>query len=291
MQALLDSTPAWLDSGLQRSPVLLAHELDNLTNENVVSDALANKKRNPNSILNLLNEIGGEMRPGEVVTIVSPYLFLARHHDRGGELVYDEVRDMLDWLKRYPGSRLEIITNSVLTSDNFFTQAVIDMDTAPRLLLSAELKKQWLSGWRGGDRNPGLVDSDDWRRLIANPQIRIYETGGSDAQTLGGDVPYGKMHAKFMLGDNFGWIGTSNLDYRSRLLNNEMGFFFSNPELRDELRGDADILKQRALLWGTPEWLALRRQVADAGDIKGWATRHQRFIYKALIGLGLVWQF
>ena len=273
-----------------------AHELDNLSNENVVDDALSNKRGNPNSILNLLHEIGGEMSSGEVLTIVSPYLFLARHKDREGRVVYDEVSEILAWLAQYPDTHLEIITNSVLTSDNVFTQAVIDMDTAPRLLLTPELQQAWLSGWRDGDLNLELVDSAAWHKLIANPQIHIYETGGSDAVPLGGAVHYGKMHAKFMIGASFGWVGTSNLDYRSRLLNNEMGFFFTDDSFNEEglladLLRDADELKQQALPWGSPRWLQLRRDVAAAGGIKGTATRNQRFIYKALVGLGLVWQF
>ena len=157
--------------------------------------------------------------------------------------------------------------------------------------LPPELQQAWLSGWDSGDRNPELVDSARWRQLMANPQIRIYETGGSDALALGGNVPYGKMHAKFMLGGNFGWVGTSNLDYRSRLLNNEMGFFFTDASLRADLRADADQLKQHALLWGTPAWLQLRQQVTAAGGSKGWTTRYQRFIYKTIVALGLVWQF
>ena len=291
MQPLMAGMAAWLQADLRDSPVVLAHELDNLSNQNVVDAALSNKRSNPNSILNLLEEIRGGQRPGEVLTIVSPYLFLAQLKDADGNIIYDEVDGLLAWLADYPDTRLEIITNSVLTSDNFFTQSVIDMDTAPRLLLPVELQQAWLSGWDSGDLNPELVSSAHWQQLIANPQIRIYEAGGSDAVALGGSFPYGKMHAKFMLGANFGWVGTSNLDYRSRLLNNEMGFFFSADRLRDDLRQDTERLKQHALLWGTPAWLQLRQDVAAAGGIKGWTTRNQRFIYKALIALGLVWQF
>jgi hypothetical protein len=291
MRKLMQEVPARLDNGLRDSRVLLAHELDNLTNVNVVTEAVANKSRNPNSILNLLDEIAGEVQPGEVVTIVSPYLFLARLTDSDGRIVYDEVENTQQWLDEHGSSRLEIITNSVLTSDNFFAQSVIDMDTAPRLLLTPELQQSWLSGWKSGDLNLELVDSAEWRQLTANPQIRIYETGGSDSVALGGPVHYGKMHAKFLVGNNFGWVGTSNFDYRSRLLNNEMGFFFDDERLCRDLLEDAEVLKHQALLWGSPEWLALRRDVSDAGGIKGFTTRSQRLIYKTLIGLGLVWQF
>ena len=291
MQELMRDVPGWLDTGLRDSRVLLAHELDNLTNVNVVDEANTNKSRNPNSILNLLDEIAGRAQPGEVVTIVSPYLFLARLTDSDGRVVYDEVDNILQWLDEHGNSRLEIITNSVLTSDNFFAQSVIDMDTAPRLLLTPELQQVWLSGWKSGDLNLELVDSAEWGQLTANPQIRIYETGGSDSVTLGGPVHYGKMHAKFLAGKNFGWVGTSNFDYRSRLLNNEMGFFFDDERLCRDLLEDAEVLKRQALRWGSPEWLALRRDVSDAGGIKGFTTRTQRLIYKTLIGLGLVWQF
>ena len=109
---------------------------------------------------------------------------------------------------------------------------------------------------------------------MANPQIRIYATGGSDAVPIGGAVHYGKMHAKFMIGANFGWVGTSNLDYRSRLLNNEMGFFFTDDSFNEEglladLRRDADELKQQALPWGSPQWLQLRRDVCRGGWHQG----------------------
>ena len=50
---------------------------------------------------------------------------------------------MRAWLDEHPGTRLEIVTNSVLTSDNFSSQAIIDMDTAPRLLLDQETRDAW----------------------------------------------------------------------------------------------------------------------------------------------------
>ena len=55
IQGLMTEMPAWMTSGWRSSPVRLAHELDNLSNENVVDDALSNKRSNPNSILNLLD--------------------------------------------------------------------------------------------------------------------------------------------------------------------------------------------------------------------------------------------
>ena len=72
------------------------------------------------------------------VRIVSPYLFLAEYRNRDGELVTDEAEDFRRWLEEHPDTTLEIVTNSVLTSDNFPAQSVIDMETAPRLLLDPD---------------------------------------------------------------------------------------------------------------------------------------------------------
>jgi hypothetical protein len=44
------------------------------------------------------------------------------------------------WLNAHPDNRIEIITNSVLTSDNFMAQSDIDMEMGPRLLLTPELQ-------------------------------------------------------------------------------------------------------------------------------------------------------
>jgi endonuclease/exonuclease/phosphatase family metal-dependent hydrolase len=76
-----------------------------------------------------------------------------------------------------------------------------------------------------------------------------------------------------------------------RLFNNEMGFLFTDPQLRQDLIDATVEIKRQAQRWGSSEWLQLRRNVAEAGGIKGYTTRHQRFIYKVLTGLGLVWQF
>ena len=68
-----------------------------------------------------------------------------------------------------------------MTSDNFFTQAIIDMDMAPRFLLTPELQEAWVSSLEEGEFNPQLVDSDEWKKLISHPQIFIYQTGKLDS--------------------------------------------------------------------------------------------------------------
>jgi phosphatidylserine/phosphatidylglycerophosphate/cardiolipin synthase-like enzyme len=129
-------------------------------------------------------------------------------------------------LERFPNVSVEILTNSILTSDNYFTQSVIDMDTAPRLLLNDELREVWVKSMKGSELNPDYINSQAWLEAVNNPRVTIYQTGRRDSTILGGEQEYGKLHAKFFFSEQIGFIGTSNFDYRSRLYNNEMGYYF-----------------------------------------------------------------
>ncbi len=57
-----------------------------------------------------------------------------------GKVLHDGKEVMDAWLAADPERRIEIVTNSVLTSDNFLAQSIIDMDMAPRVLLTDEMR-------------------------------------------------------------------------------------------------------------------------------------------------------
>jgi putative cardiolipin synthase len=286
----LADMPEYMSTGFHDSKVRLAHELANLTNRNVVTNTEENLADNPNSIMHLLNEFSSELMEDGVIRVVSPYMFMARYYDKDGNVVTDGVADAHQWLRQHPQNKAELITNSVLTSDNFFAQAIIDMDVGPRLLLTPELEKTWLSGLEEGEFDPRVIQSEEWKELVNNPQIFIYQTGKLDAAALGqGSAEYGKLHAKFIIGDDLGFVGTANFDYRSRLFNNEMGFFYENEQVHRELNDIFDGLKQSSYRWGSPEWLQMRKEVMKISGIKGWSTRKQRFIFKFLRATGLDW--
>ena len=268
------------------------HELANLTNTDVIYNATDNISANPNSIIYVLNQISEIWPSPERSRYVSPYLFLARYEDREGNLLLDEAENLLNWLQEHPRSSLEIVTNSILTSDNFSAQSIIDMETAPRLLLDEETRAAWLAAKEKGESIPELVQTEHWLEQVNHPRIRIYQTGKIDSILLpGGDVPYGKMHAKYFVEEDRGFVGTSNFDYRSRLYNNEMGYFFRSQELADDLNREFENLKASSYLWGTPEWFEMRKQVMQLGGVKGWSFRQQCTIYKALKSLGLDWLY
>jgi phosphatidylserine/phosphatidylglycerophosphate/cardiolipin synthase-like enzyme len=159
------------------------------------------------------------------------------------------------------------------------------------LLLPKELQEAWLESRDDAEMSAELVESDAWREAIDHPRIWIYETGRLDARELGGDVDYGKLHAKYLLMDDKGFVGTTNFDYRSRLVNNEMGFFFDSPELGRKLHADFERLKRMSYRWGTPEWLAMRRALYETRGMKAGTAKGQRAIYKTLRATGLDRQF
>ncbi|MEN8206159.1 MAG: phospholipase D-like domain-containing protein [Pseudomonadota bacterium] len=288
-RALADM-PEYLNSGFQDAEVLLAHELGNLTDRNVVTEVQRNLADNPNSITSILDAHEDELLTDGTLRIVSPYLFIARYYDADGNVIHDGAADIHHWLNERPGNKIEIITNSVLTSDNFMAQSMIDMDVGPRLLLTPELEAAWLSGYKKGEMNEALVASEAWQKQVNHPQLFIYETGKLDAEVLGnGSAHYGKLHAKFFLGEKVGFVGTSNFDYRSRLYNNEMGFFYKSDRVKQDLIDIFEYLKADSYRWGSPEWLEMRKQVIDHGGIKGWTTRYQRSIFKLLRTTGIDW--
>jgi putative cardiolipin synthase len=286
----LDEMDSFMNTGFHDSRVRLAHELGNLTDRKVVDEAMRNQVRNPNSIMHLLGRIGEEESDLRSVRIVSPYLFLAEYRGENGEVIEDEAESFREWLDAHPDTSLEIITNSVLTSDNFPAQSIIDMETAPRLLMPPQMREQWLELDGADEMNAALVNSQAWRELVRHPRLQVYETGRLDSILLGqGDKYYGKLHAKFLITEDIGFVGTTNFDYRSRLYNNEMGFFFQDPGLAADVNASFDELVSISYRWGSPEWFQLRKAVMEKGGMKGKSTERQRSLYKFFKKTGVIW--
>ena len=285
----MDRMPDYVSSEFHTAEVRLAHELANLTDKNIVNSAVENADLNPNSIMTVLNSIDDSEFNN--LQIVSPYLFAAQYTDKDKNVVLDEAKNLLQWLDDNPDRTLDILTNSALTSDSVFTQAVIDMDLAPRLLLSPELQEAWLLKTADSELNPELVESQEWLDSVNHPRLRIYETGTLDSTIFGGDIDFGKQHGKYIVSDDIGFVGTTNFDYRSRLYNNEMGFFFKSESLADEIRQNTELLIELSYLWGSPEWLEMRKQLMQKKGLKASMARSQRTVYKTLKATGLQWFF
>jgi len=289
MREALAEMPDYENQGFDEGEVLLAHEFDNLINQRVVSRVLQNKENNPNSITGLLSQV--DTGDDKNLIVVSPYLFAARYYGENGEVLLDEAAELKKWLDEDPERKLDIITNSVLTSDNFFAQAIVDLDMAPRMLLDRQHIDQWREVAGKQETSSKLLGSDSWVELVQNPRLRIFEMGRLDDRLFGGATEYGKLHAKYILTDEVGFIGTANFDYRSRLYNNEMGFFFRSEGLRSALIEDFEQLRDRSYRWGSPEWLQMRHRLMEQSGMKAFTTRQQRGLYRLLKVTGLYWLF
>jgi phosphatidylserine/phosphatidylglycerophosphate/cardiolipin synthase-like enzyme len=288
-QEFYDEMPRYVSEDFHLAEVRLMHELSNLTDKNVVANAVENASLNPNSIMANLHKVGD--LSFDSFQIVSPYMFAALYKDKDGNVVQDGAQSALDWLQRNPDSTIELVTNSVLTSDNFFAQAVIDMDMVPRVLLTEEMQQQWLAKTAEGEFNPDLVESDAWAERTKFPRFKVYEIGRLDSRYFGGDVDYAKLHAKYIVTDDMGFVGTTNFDYRSRLYNNEMGFVFKSEALANDLRENTAYLQSLSYRWGSPEWLKMRKKLMELKGRKASTTRKQRGNYKFLKNTGLQWYF
>jgi phosphatidylserine/phosphatidylglycerophosphate/cardiolipin synthase-like enzyme len=152
------------------------------------------------------------------------------------------------------------------------------------------MQTAWRAKLDESELNPELVDSETWHEMVNHPRLIAYETGRLDDEIFGGEYVYSKLHAKYITGDDVGFIGTTNFDYRSRLFNNELGFFFRSPGLAEDVNANTDYLISLSYRWGSPEWLEMRRRLMDMKGTKASTTRKQRGIFRTLRGTGLVWQ-
>lgn len=295
VKEIYDNMPEYLSEDFRTSHVRLAHQLGNLESRHVVENVVENQLRNTSSISGILANALKQAGQGAKLTgrfrVISPYLFIPQYKNKEGEIIHDGARFLLKALEENPDLSIEIITNSVLTSDNFFTQSVIDMDTAPRLLLTDEILQTWLKNKQDSEFNPEFINSEEWKRLVNNPRIRIYETGLLDSDQIGGTVRYGKLHAKTFFDNDYGFVGTSNFDNRSNLYNNELGFYFLDPALSSDLSQVFEELKSLSLRWGSPEWLEMRKKLIESSSFKGYTASTQRIRYKTLKNTGLIWFF
>ncbi|TKB47452.1 phospholipase D-like domain-containing protein [Thalassotalea mangrovi] len=273
------------------SKLKLAHEMANIVSWELFESYAEVQGRNPNSIVEILDELGSTKYNVKHVRIVSPYIFLANEEPEEKDGRYQEMERMQKWLAQDPERTIEVITNSVMSSDNFMTQSIIDMEMVPRLLMhDPAMIDQWQDDLEVSEENPEFIQSDKFQNAIKNPRIKIYQLGRLDSDLIGGDTTYGKLHAKFIVTNNVSFVGTTNLDYRSRFINNEMGYFMLGPEVNTELDQIFEGLKKRCYLWGEPDWFAMRKKVRDMEGMEGFSARSQRSVYSKIIFTGIKWQ-
>jgi putative cardiolipin synthase len=229
----------------------LLHAMQNVLRHNVIRNPDIEKNAANHELLNF-SDIMRHVKHRVVkaknrIRIVSPYIYFEA----------DEVAYLKNMLIKNPSLEIEIVTNSIMTSDNMMAQAFVDELVGPE--------------------------------FDGTPRVSLYEYGRLDDSKLGGTGHYGKLHAKYVIVDDQYTIGgTFNGDKRSRDLNSENMSSSVSLQLASDWIHEFDILKSQSTLFGSPENLAIRNS-AKLGKVKRFISAHQLELYNLLRRLGMTW--
>ncbi|MEC9281770.1 MAG: phospholipase D-like domain-containing protein [Bdellovibrionota bacterium] len=253
-----DFGKSYLEFGWIDAKADLVYELHNLYRRNASQYEKIRENENNNSKLFEVNGIVSTIskhiaNEQERIAIISPYLWLSK----------SEITSLKEWLAVDPKRKLDIYTNSVLTSDNMLAQALVDTVLGPELIAKNEFKDQ----------------------------VKVYEYGRLDAKELGGDKAYGKLHQKGVLlyGQNLVFEGTSNKDPRSQLLNSEVGLIIESKDYAvSEMIPVIDKLRAESHEWNSKEYHEIRSHKNLPG-FKKYVVKRQSKLYWLLVHLNLWW--
>lgn len=215
---------AFLDEGFEEVRAKLLSEMNNIRKQAQFGEPANPKdsrdRRNGASVIENLMHLA--KRAKKSIDLVSPYLYLTD----------TEIEYLNRWAKEDPSRKVRIFTSSILTSDAFLAQAMVDGDVAPRV-----------------------------QKIVgeSNPQFEFYSYGKSDSEKVGGNKSYGQLHAKFAVIDGaISVVGSSNGDPVSRNLNSEVALQVKGEKTAERLSQAIEHLRENSYLWGTPEWHAIR---------------------------------
>jgi putative cardiolipin synthase len=183
----------------------------------------------------------------KTIDICTPYIFVPRN----------ERECLKKWVMEKPGRRVRILSNSSATSDSALPMAAFEHESAPELMREGPFRCEDSKTHQVVE---GVFDNRDGK-------IQVYQFGRlnnvmfTDAPVRdhrGKLVPldafYGKLHAKFGIVDGrYSFIGSHNLDPRSRNLNSETAFFLDSPKAADESTRFFEQLVARSYLYGDPD--------------------------------------
>lgn len=258
----------YLSQGFMRGQVDLVFTLDNVLRSTTSFHKLAPEMQTIESKFNI-NNISMQIEKylaaeREHIMIVSPYLWLEPR----------QIQKLKVWLGRDPKRKMTIITNSIMTSDNMLAQTLVDAVLGPQLIL---------------DRT--YVDPADNKTYSYNEnQIKIYEYGRLDSIDLGGNKPYGKLHAKgaSLQSQNGSFVTTWNGDPRSQYLNSETGLVAFSREYSEKIHPQFAEWIRNSHEWGSEEYHAIRKH-EKLGATKRQIGKHVQSIFKLIVSLKLDW--
>jgi phosphatidylserine/phosphatidylglycerophosphate/cardiolipin synthase-like enzyme len=201
--------------------------------------------RNGDSVYYQIRRLVGEA--DKTVDICTPYIFLSQNE-----------RDCFKkWAMEKPGRRVRVLSNSSVTSDSALAMTTFEYESAPELMREGHYR---CVDPKTHEVSEGEFDNHD-------KKIQVYLLGRLDNMMLNKGIVkdsrgrfvllsefYGKLHAKFGIVDGrYSFVGSHNLDQRSKHLNSETAFFIDNPKVASVLTQEFEKAIKRSYLYGDPD--------------------------------------
>ncbi len=252
LQEMTDPNHDFMDpASFDTSKWRLLHTLQNVLRRNLMKnpDLVKNEANYElENFSDIMTHVRHRVRKAKKsIQIVSPYVYFEP----------EEVEYLKKMLRENPDLKIEVVTNSIMTSDNMMAQAYVDELIGPE--------------------------------FAGTERFTFYEYGRLDADKLGGQGHYGKLHQKSIVIDGeWAFEGTFNFDERSRYLNSEnMGWTRSLAHGAKAVT-QFETLKSQSTRFGSEENIAIRMS-PKLGKAKHFISEHQMGLYKLLEGLGMTW--
>lgn len=240
----------FLRDGMSRAKLMHGNEIQNLKRRvsDVVVDPDAPYKEklfNGDSILSQLVRL--MTKADKTIDVCTPYVFVAQNE-----------RDCLKrWVMKKPGRKIRLLSNSSATSDSALAMATFQHESAPEFMREGH--------YRCVDPVTHQVEEGEFDNH--DLKIQVYQLGrldnkmfkkGAVRDSLGRLVArtsfYGKLHAKYGIIDGkISFVGSHNLDQRSRRLNSETVFFVDSREVGAALTHEFEKSLGRSYLYGDPD--------------------------------------
>ncbi len=205
----------------------------------------------------------------KTIDICSPYIFLSQSE-----------RDCLKkWVMDRPGRRIRILSASTVTSDSPSTFAAFHYESAPELLREGPYRCE----------DPTTHEISEGVFNNRGSKIQVYQFGRLDnlvfkngtvrdhlGQFVKQRIFYGKLHGKFgVIDGRYSFIGSHNLDQRSRRLNSETAFFLDSPKIAEDTTREFEKLLAQSYLFEDPDL----RIMNERGELESEKSQTSLFLF------------
>jgi putative cardiolipin synthase len=241
---------AFLEEGWVRGRLMHGNEIQNL--KRPISDVIVDpnapfveKFHNGDSIYTELVQLLA--KADKTIDVCTPYVFVAENE-----------RDCLKkWVMEKAGRKIRLLSNSSATSDSALAMATFQHESAPEFMREGHYRCEDPVTHQVTE---GEFDNHDLKIQVYqlgrldNKMFKKGEVRDSRGQRVAPANFYGKLHSKYGIIDGrISFVGSHNLDQRSRRLNSETVFFVDSSKIGADLTQEFEKSLARSYLYGDPD--------------------------------------